>query len=163
MATDTLELGDFFDVRDMAKKARETADEFQYMDEVPENLRQVLLILNAGLKNFLTGEYSYEEPEIGTKGEEAANAWVEFGYDIAHSFERISNDGYTTFHAEDNVASVLAEQAEELDVFKKLPSYIENAINWTRVEEHLKSAGGFVEMYIDGETYVSNVYLYLEN
>jgi hypothetical protein len=158
MTTEVLELGEFFDVRDLAEKAREAASMFDGGEEVRDEERTVLLVLNAGLANFLTGEYKAEEPE-GTTGEEAVTAWVEFAHDIAHSYERLSDEGYTTFHEEDNVGNVLQEQAEEHELFKKVPHYIENAVNWQRVEEYIKSTGTLAEMYIDGETYVSNVYL----
>lgn len=161
MTTDVLELGEYFDVRDMAKKAREAASMFDGGDAVGEEEATTLLVLNAGLTNFLTGEYKAEEPEGGKEGEEAVTAWVEFAYDIAHSYERLSDEGYTTFHEKDNVAEVLKEQAEEHGIFKNLPAYIENAINWEYVTQYLESAGGFVEMFIDGEVYVSNVYLSL--
>lgn len=161
MATPILELGEFFDVRDMAAKAREAASMFDGGDAVGGDEATTLLILNAGLANFLTGEYKAEEPEGGTEGEAAADAWVVFANDIADSYERLSDEGYTTFHEKDNVAEVLKEQAEEHQIFRKLPAYIENAINWAYVTQYLESAGGFVEMFIDGEVYVSNVYLSL--
>jgi hypothetical protein len=160
MTTEVLELGEFFDVRDMATKAREAASMFDGAEEVSDEERTILLVLNAGLTNFLTGEYKAEEPE-GTKGEEAVTAWVEFAHDIAASYERLSDEGYTTFHEKDNVTEVLKEQAEENGVFENLPSYIESAINWQFVEQALSSRGHFVEMFIDGEVYVSNVYLSL--
>lgn len=158
MATEVLELGEYFDVRDVAKQAREAASMFDGGDEVTPEERTVLLVLNAGLANFLTGEYKAEEPD-GTSGEEAVTAWVEFAHDIAHSYERLSDEGYTTFHEQDNLANVLEEQAEEFGYLAKLPAYLQNAINWTRVEEYVKSTGTLVEMFIDGETYVSNVSL----
>lgn len=158
MATDTLELGEFFDVRDMAAKAREAASMFDGAEEVSADERTILLVLNAGLTNFLTGEFKAVEPE-GTKGEEAVAAWVEFAYDMAHSYERLSDEGYTTFHEKDNVPEVLKEQAEENSVFGKLPAYMQSAINWQYVTQALE--GNFVEMFIDGEVYVSDVYLSL--
>lgn len=158
MATDTLELGEFFDVRDMAEKAREAASMFDGAEEVSADERTILLVLNAGLTNFLTGEYKAVEPE-GTKGEEAVTAWVEFAQDIAVSYERLSDTGYTTFHEKDNVPEVLKEQAEENSVFEKLPAYMQSAINWEYVTQALE--GNFVEMFIDGEVYVSDVYLSL--
>lgn len=161
MTTPVLELGEFFDVRDMAKKAREAASMFDGGDAVGGDEATALLILNAGLANFLTGEFKAEEPEGGTEGEDAADKWVIFANEIANSYERLSDEGYTTFHEKDNVAEVLKEQAEEHQIFRKLPAYIENAINWAYVTQYLESAGGFVEMFIDGEVYVSNVYLSL--
>lgn len=161
MATDVLELGEYFDVRDMAKKAREAASMFDGGDAVGGEEATTLLILNAGLANFLTGEYKAEEPEGGTEGEDAADKWIEFAKEIADSYERLSDEGYTIFHEKDNIAEVLKEQAEEHQIFENLPHYIENAINWAYVTQYLESAGGFVEMFIDGEVYVSNVYLSL--
>lgn len=161
MTTPILELGEFFDVRDMAKKAREAASMFDGGDSVGGDEATTLLILNAGLANFLTGEFKAEEPEGGTEGENAADAWVIFANEIADSYERLSDEGYTTFHEKDNVSEVLKEQAEEHQIFRELPAYIENAINWEYVTQYLESAGGFVEMFIDGEVYVSNVYLSL--
>lgn len=161
MTTPILELGEFFDVRDMAKKAREAASMFDGGDAVGGDEATTLLILNAGLANFLTGEFKAEEPEGGTEGENAADAWVIFANEIADSYERLSDEGYTTFHEKDNVSEVLKEQAEEHQIFRELPAYIENAINWEYVTQYLESAGGFVEMFIDGEVYVSNVYLSL--
>lgn len=158
MATDVLELGEFFDVRDMAAKAREAASMFDGADEVTADERTVLLVLNAGLTNFLTGEHKAVEPE-GTTGEEAVAAWVEFANDIAYSYERLSDEGYTTFHEKDNVPEVLKEQAEENSVFDKLPAYMQNAVNWEYVTQALSH--NFVEMFIDGEIYVSDVYLSL--
>lgn len=158
MTTDVLELGEYFDVRDMATKAREAASMFDGGEEVGDDERSLLLVLNAGLTNFLTGEYKAVEPE-GTTGEEAVEAWVEFAYDIAHSYERLSDEGYTTFHEKDNVPEVLKEQAEENSVITSLPSYVQSAINWEYVNQYLDSTGAFVEMFIDGEVYVSNVYL----
>lgn len=161
MTTPILELGEFFDVRDMAKKAREAASMFDGGDAVGGDEATTLLILNAGLANFLTGEFKAEEPEGGTEGENAADAWVIFANEIADSYEQLSDEGYTSFHEKDNVSEVLKEQAEEHQIFRELPAYIENAINWEYVTQYLESAGGFVEMFIDGEVYVSNVYLSL--
>lgn len=159
MATDVLELGEFFDVRDMAAKAREAASMFDGGDAVGGEEATTLLILNAGLANFLTGEYKAEEPEGGTEGEDAADAWVVFANEIADSYERLSNEGYTTFHEKDNVPEVLKEQAEENDLFTKFPAYMQSAINWEYVTQALSH--NFVEMFIDGEVYVSDVYLSL--
>lgn len=161
MATDVLELDEFFDVRDMATKAREAASMFDGAEEIGDEERTVLLVLNAGLANFLTGEYKAEEPESGTVGTEAVSEWVEFAHDIAHTYDHLSDEGYTTFHEKDNVSEVLKEQAEENDAFDKLPSHIQGAINWEYVAQALSSNGNFVEMFIDGEIYVSNVYLSL--
>ena len=161
MTTPVLELGEYFDARDLAKKAREAASMFDGGDSVGGEEATTLLVLNAGLENFLTGEYKAEEPEGGTEGEEAADNWVDFANTIADGYERLADEGYIVFHEEGNIANVLHEQAEENDVLAKLPSYIENAINWTRVEEYIKSTGALAEMFIDGETYVSNVYLNL--
>jgi len=160
MTTEVLELEEHFDVRDMAKKALEAASMFDGGEEVPHEERTILLVLNAGLSNFLTGEYRVEEPE-GTEGEEAVTAWVEFANDIADSYERLSDVGYTTFHVLDNVSEVLKEQAEEQPAFADLPFYIQSAVNWEYVTQAVSSSGNFVEMFIDGEVYVSNVYLSL--
>lgn len=160
MATDVLELEDSFDARDLAKKAREAAAEFAGEESVADEERSVLLLLNAGLSNFLTSEYAQQEPEVGTEGEEAVEAWGEFATEIAYSYDRIADDGYMMFHHEDTLADVLSSQAEELEVLKNLPAYIENAINWDKVRQYIVSTGGTAEMFIDGETYVSNVYLH---
>lgn len=159
MTTPVLELGEYFDVRDVAKKAREAASMFDGGEAVTGDEATILLVLNAGLANFLTGEYKAEEPEIGMEGEDAVDAWVEFANEIAHAFERLSDLGYTTFHEQDNLGNVLEEQAEEFGYLENLPSFLQNAINWTRVEEYVKSTGTLVEMFIDGETYISNVSL----
>ena len=159
MTTAVLELGEYFDVRDMAKKAREAASMFDGGEAVTGEEATTLLVLNAGLANFLTGEFKIEEPDTGMEGEDAVDAWTEFAADIAHSYERLSDLGYTTFHEEDNLANVLEEQAEEFGYLENLPAFLQNAINWTRVEEYVKSTGTLVEMFIDGETYVSNVSL----
>ena len=50
MATDVLELGEFFDVRDMAAKAREAASMFDGGEAVGGEEATTLLILNAGLR-----------------------------------------------------------------------------------------------------------------
>lgn len=159
MTTSILELGEYFDVRDMATKAREAASMFDGGEEVTPDERNVLLVLNAGLANFLTGEYKAEEPESGTIGTEAVSEWVEFAHDISYSYDHLSDIGYTTFHEQDNLASVLEEQAEDFGYLANLPAFLQNAINWTRVEEYVKSTGTLVEMSIDGEIYVSNVSL----
>jgi hypothetical protein len=158
MTTPVLELGEYFDVRDMAKKARDAASMFDGADAVSGDEATILLVLNAGLENFLTGEYAVAEPETGMEGEDAVEAWVNFAKDIAYAYENQLNDeGYTTFHEEGNLGNVLREKAEEYGYLSELPSCIENAIKWTHVEEYVKSTGSLVEMFIDGETYVSNV------
>lgn len=158
MKTDTLELEDFFDVRDIATKARAFRDEINETEdssEIDPDTIIALNLMNAGLHNFLTGEYAAVEPEKN----EDVEAWAIYAEVIAEQFERIGDEQHVTFHHEDEVLDVLAEQAEEFGYLKDVPDVLKNAIDYAKVERGLRSCGGFDEMFIDGETYVTNVLL----
>ena len=158
MATEILKLDESFDARDLAKKAVQTALLFDGGEQVDEDEQEILRTLNEGLASFLSGEYKAEEPEE-TEGYEAVQAWVDFASEISDSYKNLADAGYVAFHEEDTIGDVLAAQAQELGMVKTLPAYIQDAIDWGRVEEYLRSAGGIYEIKIDGELYVTGIYL----
>ena len=155
---DVLDLGESFDARDLAKKAEEAALIFDGGEKVDPPEQSVLRALNSGLRNFLTGEYAVEEPE-GAVGYAAVQEWVEFAADIAYAYKRLSDDGYTMFYLPEEIGDVLEAQAEELGLFENMPSYIQNAINWRKIEDYILSIGTVDEMWISGQTYLTGVRL----
>lgn len=150
MTADVLDLEQTFNVFDLAEKARDAAAAFAGGDVVPAEEQEVLRALNKGLKDVVGGHLAVAEP-ASARGEEAVEAWAAFAVDVAFAFECLTNEGCTVFYAEGIVADKLAESGEA----STLPEYLKGAVNWKKVAENLSHT--FVEMVIDGKTYVSNV------
>lgn len=150
MASAVLDLESQFHVFDLAEKARDAASAFDGEDEVPATELAILRTLNEGLKNVVGGYLAVPEP-AATEGSEAVEEWMSFATDLAFAFDRLTNENCDVFYAEDIVADKLAESGEA----SVLPEYLKGAVNWQKVAENLTHT--FVEMVIDGKTYVSNV------
>lgn len=152
--TSTLNLGKTFKIRMLAAQASELSMKILQNNEPTEEDKNILIILNAGLANFLTGDYAVDEPQ--------PDGWAEFGRLIAGQFNSISEQYGSIFHHESITASILAQQPP-LFIFDHLPTFIVDAIDWNKVDRHLKKVNSYFDMFIDGEVYYTGVLVPLKD
>lgn len=153
--TFTLNLGKTFDVKTLAAQASALSTKIKDNEKPTEEDRSILIVLNAGLENFLTGDYAVTEPD--------KDGWVEFGNRISEQFKCIGEQYGSTFHHESITADILARTLTPEFIFEPLPDYIIAAINWVEVDKHLKTVNSYYDMFIDGEVYYTGVHVSLND
>lgn len=148
MATEVLGLEEAFSVFDLSSMAREAATLFNSADVIRGEDLQPLQELNNGLKTVVGGYLALDEP-VGTEGEDAMQAWVEFAYNVAFAYEQLTNEDCYFFFRLDT----LPERLERSRFADDLNELFKGAVNWEKVAENLSQQA--VKMVIDGERYIS--------
>lgn len=151
--TPVLKLGNEFDVRDLQKKTAELRATISESSETPDDVRLQLLILNAGLENFLEGEYAAEEPSRD-KAEE-----IRFADEIIAGFGAVGDNYDVKFVHVSSVEEVLQEQAASMGFLDSIPDVIADAIDWGKISDEVSTSEDVQEMFIDTEVYICNLYL----
>jgi len=151
--TPVLKLGNEFDVRDLQKKVAELRTIMVESVETPDDVRLQLLILNAGLENFLEGEYAAEEPSRDRDEE------IRFADEISAGFAAVGDNYDVKFIHSSMVEEVLQEQAASMGFLDSLPDVIADAIDWDKVADVAAASEDVQEMFIDTEVYICNLYL----
>jgi len=151
--TPVLKLGNEFDVRDLQKKVAELRTIMVESIETPDDVRLQLLILNAGLENFLEGEYAAEEPSRDRDEE------IRFADEISAGFAAVGDNYDVKFIHSSMVEEVLQEQAASMGFLDSLPDVIADAIDWDKVADVAAASEDVQEMFIDTEVYICNLYL----
>jgi len=151
--TPVLKLGNEFDVRDLQKKVAELRTILVESVETPDDVRLQLLILNAGLENFLEGEYAAEEPSRDRDEE------IRFADEISAGFAAVGDNYDVKFIHSSMVEEVLQEQAASMGFLDSLPDVIADAIDWDKVADVAAASEDVQEMFIDTEVYICNLYL----
>jgi len=151
--TPVLKLGNEFDVRDLQKKVAELRTIMVESIETPDDIRLQLLILNAGLENFLEGEYAAEEPSRDRDEE------IRFADEISAGFAAVGDNYDVKFIHSSMVEEVLQEQAASMGFLDSLPDVIADAIDWDKVADVAAASEDVQEMFIDTEVYICNLYL----
>jgi len=151
--TPVLKLGNEFDVRDLQKKVAELRTIMVESIETPDDVRLQLLILNAGLENFLEGEYAAEEPSRDRDEE------IRFADEINAGFAAVGDNYDVKFIHSSMVEEVLQEQAASMGFLDSLPDVIADAIDWDKVADVAAASEDVQEMFIDTEVYICNLYL----
>lgn len=151
--TPVLKLGNEFDVRDLQKKVAELRTIMVESIETPDDVRLQLLILNAGLENFLEGEYAAEEPSRDRDEE------IRFADEISSGFAAVGDNYDVKFIHSSMVEEVLQEQAASMGFLDSLPDVIADAIDWDKVADVAAASEDVQEMFIDTEVYICNLYL----
>jgi hypothetical protein len=151
--TPVLNLHNEFDVRDLQKKIAELRATMVESVETPDDVRLQLLILNAGLENFLEGEYAAEEPSRDRDEE------IRFADEISAGFGAVGDNYDVKFIHTSMIEEVLQEQAASMGFLDSLPDVIADAIDWDKVADVAAASEDVQEMFIDTEVYICNLYL----